>query len=344
MYSATEFDFRAARTHHRPQHRQKRMQTRRPNALGSVLALTLNLILGLGWGFLLGVGLVRINTQFLLIGMVLVALPSAFLGSVLIGAAFHPMFPSWHKMVRLLFLILLVAVGTPLGLAWGVYERQLDPVTLVDSTGAMIWDAEWFCALLGLVGGTWTGWARPFVDGPASLVQRIFDGPVRLVRFIVSLPGRVVEAIAQFFENVGRGFLWLPLQMAGGIASIPRRVLNGLVWLVSPFRNVPGRVQSLRMHWSHPTAPSLPRTRLPRQTAAPGPRLIRRRKAPIAKSGNHNEGPRVLSVVEDRCPYCFDVIKRNDPRGVQTCDVCGTQHHADCWAITGKCQVPHLNT
>jgi len=49
-------------------------------------------------------------------------------------------------------------------------------------------------------------------------------------------------------------------------------------------------------------------------------------------------------VEEHRCPYCLDLVTRNDPRGVKECDVCHTLHHADCWAITGICQVPHLNT
>jgi hypothetical protein len=49
-------------------------------------------------------------------------------------------------------------------------------------------------------------------------------------------------------------------------------------------------------------------------------------------------------VEEHRCPYCLDAVARNDPRGVKECDVCHTLHHADCWSITGVCQVPHLNT
>jgi len=44
---------------------------------------------------------------------------------------------------------------------------------------------------------------------------------------------------------------------------------------------------------------------------------------------------------EHRCPYCLEEIKRNDPRGVKICPVCHTYHHADCWAVTGTCQVPH---
>jgi len=52
-----------------------------------------------------------------------------------------------------------------------------------------------------------------------------------------------------------------------------------------------------------------------------------------------------LAVVEDhRCPYCLESVSRNDPSGAKECEVCHSLHHADCWAITGVCQVPHLNT
>ncbi|MCL4528414.1 MAG: hypothetical protein M1282_03265 [Chloroflexi bacterium] len=52
-----------------------------------------------------------------------------------------------------------------------------------------------------------------------------------------------------------------------------------------------------------------------------------------------------LAVYEEhRCPYCFEEVKRDDPRGVVECEVCHTLHHKDCWDVTGACQVPHLNT
>ncbi|MBN1450917.1 MAG: hypothetical protein JW963_07875 [Anaerolineales bacterium] len=52
-----------------------------------------------------------------------------------------------------------------------------------------------------------------------------------------------------------------------------------------------------------------------------------------------------LAVVEEhRCPYCLEPVSRDDPGGVKECEVCHSLHHADCWAITGVCQVPHLNT
>jgi hypothetical protein len=52
-----------------------------------------------------------------------------------------------------------------------------------------------------------------------------------------------------------------------------------------------------------------------------------------------------LALVEEhRCPYCLEPVVRTDARGVKECEVCHSLHHADCWAITGVCQVPHLNT
>jgi hypothetical protein len=52
----------------------------------------------------------------------------------------------------------------------------------------------------------------------------------------------------------------------------------------------------------------------------------------------------ISTFEEHRCPFCLDEVKRNDPRGIRECEVCHSLHHADCWAITGMCQVPHLNS
>lgn len=52
-----------------------------------------------------------------------------------------------------------------------------------------------------------------------------------------------------------------------------------------------------------------------------------------------------LALVEEhRCPFCLEPVLRLDERGAVECEICHTLHHADCWAITGTCQVPHLNT
>lgn len=94
--------------------------------------------------------------------------------------------------------------------------------------------------------------------------------------------------------------------------------------------------------------------RSPGVAAPPTPR-IRSKNRIKPMSRNDAKSPRrsrsrrkshiQLAVVEEhRCPYCLDPVSRNDGRGVKECDVCHTLHHADCWAITGFCQVPHLNT
>jgi len=90
----------------------------------------------------------------------------------------------------------------------------------------------------------------------------------------------------------------------------------------------PRRAARVRQH----RALSLPQLKLPTRT--------RRRPLPVRKSS----GLKVIAKVEDRCPYCLDVIEKKDPRGVVTCEICGTPHHADCWEAGGKCQVPHLIT
>ena len=64
---------------------------------------------------------------------------------------------------------------------------------------------------------------------------------------------------------------------------------------------------------------------------------------PKRKRSRHKPQIQFAIVEEHRCPYCLDTVARSDPRGVEECKVCHTLHHADCWAITGVCQVPHLN-
>ena len=75
-------------------------------------------------------------------------------------------------------------------------------------------------------------------------------------------------------------------------------------------------------------------------------RLVTRQPARPNRRSSLAHRPHVqLALVEEhRCPYCLETVSRNDPGGVKECEVCHSLHHADCWAITGMCQVPHLNT
>jgi hypothetical protein len=63
---------------------------------------------------------------------------------------------------------------------------------------------------------------------------------------------------------------------------------------------------------------------------------------PKRKRPAHRKPQLQLSAEEEhRCPYCLELVDPDDPRGTVECKICHTLHHADCWAITGACQVPH---
>lgn len=83
-----------------------------------------------------------------------------------------------------------------------------------------------------------------------------------------------------------------------------------------------------------------------RSTAGPRVRKMKEPTVRPKKKRISHRRPKIqfALVEEHRCPYCLDAVTHNDPRGVKECEVCHTLHHADCWAITGICQVPHLNT
>lgn len=68
-----------------------------------------------------------------------------------------------------------------------------------------------------------------------------------------------------------------------------------------------------------------------------------RRRSGASMRVRRKRGVQVSSVEEHRCPYCLEPVVAHDPRGVKICEVCHTWHHADCWAVTGVCQVPHEN-
>lgn len=79
----------------------------------------------------------------------------------------------------------------------------------------------------------------------------------------------------------------------------------------------------------------------PRRTTTkrrkPAKTKTRRATRPVRRSA----GVHLSGEVEHMCPYCLEPVVKNDRRGVKVCKVCKTWHHADCWAITGVCQVPH---
>lgn len=75
---------------------------------------------------------------------------------------------------------------------------------------------------------------------------------------------------------------------------------------------------------------------------------VKRRAAPGLKRGTplavrKRQRVQLSKAVEHRCPYCLELVAQDDPRGVKVCPECRAWHHADCWAVTGTCQVPHYH-
>jgi len=64
---------------------------------------------------------------------------------------------------------------------------------------------------------------------------------------------------------------------------------------------------------------------------------------PRKRMARHENDVKLKGEEEHRCPYCLELVMRNDPRGVVICPECGTWHHKDCWDVTGSCQVAHRN-
>jgi hypothetical protein len=70
-------------------------------------------------------------------------------------------------------------------------------------------------------------------------------------------------------------------------------------------------------------------------------RSKRRVSRPARRSGRGGSGITLSAEEQHVCPYCLEPVLKRDPRGIKICKVCKTWHHADCWSITGVCQVPH---
>lgn len=77
---------------------------------------------------------------------------------------------------------------------------------------------------------------------------------------------------------------------------------------------------------------------------APAPRSKTKKPAKLKMNRARKMRPKdikFIGIEEHVCPYCLDPVLAHDPRGVKICPDCKTHHHADCWGITGACQIPH---
>ena len=109
----------------------------------------------------------------------------------------------------------------------------------------------------------------------------------------------------------------------------------------------PSRLSQASANHSWLRTPSLGRSGSRRRTVSLGrPRLgSNHSKKPTLKSirrrGHINTSIHLMDNIEHRCPFCLELVERSDSRGSVECSICHTLHHADCWGVTGTCQVPH---
>ncbi|UYN90009.1 MAG: hypothetical protein KIT08_01935 [Anaerolineales bacterium] len=73
----------------------------------------------------------------------------------------------------------------------------------------------------------------------------------------------------------------------------------------------------------------------------PAPSTRKLRSARPARKRTRGSGITLSAQERHVCPYCLEPVTKRDARGIKICKVCKTWHHADCWEITGVCQVPH---
>ena len=86
------------------------------------------------------------------------------------------------------------------------------------------------------------------------------------------------------------------------------------------------------------------KTSPPQKLSVVAPPKPKTKKPTRGKKKKTKKEIKFIGVEEHICPYCLDPVEDHDPRGVKICPICKTHHHADCWGITGACQIPHSNS
>ena len=92
---------------------------------------------------------------------------------------------------------------------------------------------------------------------------------------------------------------------------------------------------------SHTSRRSASRSRPAARTKGAPEKAVKTAKPARKRTGRRKLDLKLAGEEEHRCPYCLAPVKTDDLRGIVECKICHTLHHADCWEITGVCQVPH---
>ena len=105
----------------------------------------------------------------------------------------------------------------------------------------------------------------------------------------------------------------------------------------APVLNMPVRTEPVTVISAPAPVPATSRVEHSERSAAAS-----RPGKPVPPAAARTSMVRLSKVETHLCPYCLEPVLNKDPRGIVECDICHTQHHGDCWAIAGFCQVPHF--
>jgi hypothetical protein len=252
----------------------------------------------------------------------------------------HPSDPFLLVLARKLVLLVLLMITSAIGLVALLRQVQITIPVLA----FLLSDS-----ILGLAAGCSARWILPrksrvlrvgsataFVTGGLALLGWFTGWSFGIELFRSSRSGLDWWGVGQLFLAIGFALLALfawqhPIQ-----AVVPAVRTKAARKVVRP-RQRPQK-KPKRTPISQPAAPAIALAAQPaKQEIATRPVKPKRRRTSRSK-------PRlVLSAEEEhRCPYCLELVEPGDRRGVVECEICHTLHHADCWAITGACQVPHF--
>jgi hypothetical protein len=178
--------------------------------------------------------------------------------------------------------------------------------------------------------------SRPAKKGVKSALQLKKPQPNKSTRISSAKKPRLGHGLAKRFERLQEGSGWPqvqnPFTNVGPTAS--RLWKNGVRRIQNGVADVKISAEQTRLSLGE---------RFTRQANKPDVRLEDHPLKIRSTTGVEGDPSEIhlLGDVEHRCPFCLEVVEKNDPRGVKICPICHTRHHADCWAVTGTCQVPH---
>lgn len=160
---------------------------------------------------------------------------------------------------------------------------------------------------------------KPGKTKPGRTANQPFAWPEPIIRLYDSTKDRVANVIPD---------RWKPVDLAARSKwkDLTSNLKSGLERLQNSGRQARS---TLRTKFTRRTRKSVVRLGTPRSTVKP----------PVYANGDGEI--KFSGEIEHRCPFCLETVEKNGPRGVKICKICHTYHHADCWEVTGTCQVPH---